>query len=259
MSVYVTFHKPFRMFASEPVYTPLHVGKMIAHTELGIIGDNTGDHISAKNKTYSELTGLYWIWKNTCDDMVGLCHYRRYFMGGKPDLAMKLKKAGEFLLGKGRLLRNIYQVSGLKYARFILKKRSIDELLSQYDVIIPFEYQMRRTVREQFARRHNQKDLTLVENIIGEKYPAFLEAFHTCMEKKSFSPFNMFIMRRRHFESYMEWLFGILTEFESKANYSAYDSYQQRLPGFLAERLFNVWLLRSRLKVREMPILFIKD
>ena len=29
-----------------------------------MIGDDTGDNISDKNREYCELTGIYWIWKN---------------------------------------------------------------------------------------------------------------------------------------------------------------------------------------------------
>ncbi len=37
------------------------------------------DNISAKNATYSELTGLYWLWKNVDVRYKGLTHYRRLF------------------------------------------------------------------------------------------------------------------------------------------------------------------------------------
>ena len=51
------------------------------HEDAGYLADDTGDNISAKNCYYSELTGLYWVWKNVKDpDYVGVCHYRRYLL-----------------------------------------------------------------------------------------------------------------------------------------------------------------------------------
>ena len=78
--IFVMTHKKFDE-PQNPIYIPLQVGK--AETEdLGYLGDDTGDSISHKNKYYGELTGLYWLWKNYSDvDIIGICHYRRYFSG----------------------------------------------------------------------------------------------------------------------------------------------------------------------------------
>ena len=78
--ILVCCHKKDVMATHEP-YMPIHVGKALhPELDLGIQGDNTGDNISEKNGSYCELTGMYWAWKNLKDvDIIGLCHYRRYF------------------------------------------------------------------------------------------------------------------------------------------------------------------------------------
>ena len=45
----------------------------------GFFLDNQGDNISARNKSYCELTTQYWAWKNQEADYYGFCHYRRIF------------------------------------------------------------------------------------------------------------------------------------------------------------------------------------
>ena len=77
--IIVCCHKQDIMANQEP-YFPVHVGKALSDAKLGIQPDDEGKNISAKNRSYCELTGLYWAWKNLKNvDVVGLCHYRRYF------------------------------------------------------------------------------------------------------------------------------------------------------------------------------------
>lgn len=57
-------------------------GAIAAHerTELtaqGYLFDDTGNNISQLNRYLGDLTGLYWVWKNTTDLWVGTNQYRR--------------------------------------------------------------------------------------------------------------------------------------------------------------------------------------
>lgn len=59
----------------------IHIGDQL--NETSNFNDCTGESISYKNDMYSELTALYWIWKNSKEDIIGLEHYRRYFSNEK--------------------------------------------------------------------------------------------------------------------------------------------------------------------------------
>ena len=45
----------------------------------GFLFDDTGDNVSHLNHWLGDLTGLYWVWKNTSDEFVGTNHYRRFW------------------------------------------------------------------------------------------------------------------------------------------------------------------------------------
>ena len=69
--------------------------------------------------------------------------------------------------------------------------------------------------------------------------------------------FNMFIGKKTIVDHYCKRLFDILFELEKRINTTSYDNYQKRVFGFLAERLFNVWVLyNSNLKIAYYPFVF---
>ena len=68
--IYVVKHKECET-PKMPGYKDLGVGKMF---------NGKGDNINHLNPYLNEVTALYDIWKNKPDDIVGMCHYRRFFV-----------------------------------------------------------------------------------------------------------------------------------------------------------------------------------
>lgn len=215
----------------DDVYLPIHVGKT-GKADLGYVGDNTGDNISVKNANYCELTGLYWAWKNLKCDYIGLCHYRRYFTNKK-----------------------IYTNNTEKKKTSILNRKDYEKLLQEYDVILPVErnYYI-ETVRSQYEHAHNKRDIDEAEKIVEELYPEYSEAFTKVMGRTRLHILNMFVMKKVLFDKYCCWLFSILFELEKRIDITNYSQYEARLFGFIAERLFNVWLEKQQLKIKEVPV-----
>ena len=67
--------------------------------------------------------------------------------------------------------------------------------------------------------------------------------------------FNMFIMRRDILDRYCQWLFDILFDLETKLDISCYSERDQRVYGFVSERLLDVWLDANHVEYIELPYL----
>ena len=48
-------------------------------SQKNFLFDDQGDNISHLNTWLGDLTGLYWVWKNTTDPIVGTNQYRRFY------------------------------------------------------------------------------------------------------------------------------------------------------------------------------------
>ena len=77
LKIIIATHKEYKL-NKEDYYLPVFCGSAVSQLNLPYQRDDEGDNISSKNKYYSELTGLYWAYKNLKADYIGLCHYHRY-------------------------------------------------------------------------------------------------------------------------------------------------------------------------------------
>ena len=257
--VYVAFHRAGKIISNDKIYTALHVGKMTSKLALDILDDAGGEQISSRNEIYSELTGWYWIWKNRKHDFVGTAHYRRYFTIVPLSTIRKIGKLLLFFIGLNKKRHGLLYVNdSRKWRQNILSLNDIQTLMKDFDVILPQKKKFKYSVFEQYSRRHNKNDVLLTRQIIKEQQPEYITAFDETFESYEMYSFNMFIMPWRLFNNYMEWLFGILFELEKRSDINMDDKYQKRVCAFMAERLQTVWIIKNKLKVKELPILYFK-
>ncbi len=256
----VVFHyKPDSVIADTEEYVHIWAGKNGAEKFPGFTGDDTGDNISDKNAYYSELTGLYWVWKNMKTDIIGSCHYRRYFTKSKFPLSYKIKQLFYYPVGIFRKRRGLIYTLNLKYwKRKILSENELLPVLDSYDAILPVKKMFKYSVEEHYRRYHNIEDLRLTEKILTEKHPDYSETFKAVLAGNTMFANNMFVLKWEMFDKLMEWLFSILFEFEKQINLVDYKGYQERILGFLSERLITVWIMHNNINYKELPLIYFK-
>jgi hypothetical protein len=224
-----------------------------------ITGDDSGANISAKNSYYSELTGIYCVWKNTRQNTTGSCHYRRFFTAKPEPLFYRIKRLAYFFSGiQKKRFGLIYTSNATLFVPRIISSTEITELLEKYDAILPQARKLKYTVETHYKRYHDLADLNLLRTILEERYPDFLEAFEIVLKSKRLYANNMFIMKNETYQEFMNWWFDMLFEFERRIDLNNYTDYQKRILGFMAERLLNIWFQKKQLNCVELPIIYFK-
>ena len=229
IKILVATHKKCDL-PTDDIYLPVQVGKALhPNLDLGIQPDNTGDNISVKNPYYSELTAIYWAWKNLDADYVGLAHYRRHFSFSR--------KKNDWTS--------------------ILSSDEAQQLCGEYDLILPRKRKLYiETVYSHYDHTFYGEQFDRTREIISRRCPEYLETFDSHMKERSEHLFNMFIMKSELFKKYCEWMFPILEELESYYDLKNMDPFQARLIGRVSERLLDVYVQYNKLKYKEIDFIY---
>lgn len=231
-AMYVVTHKalPPEYVQSLPKgYKIIHAGRACGEN-IGYSGDDSRDNISNLNPYLNEITALYWLWKNTNHTTIGLSHYRRFFT---PD-------GKNFLTG-----------------------RDVFELLKNYDIITD-KLLIHRAPSYEILRDEvcGEEIISLAARVIRKNlariHPDYLEAFDYKMNSPTCYYKNMLVAHRHVFDAYCEWLFSFMLdstkEVLSQTPLSKLSDSERRLMGHFSERMFTVWLIRNRLRIKEIPV-----
>ena len=256
-----SFHyQPGIVVPKDPIYIPVYSGKNSSDESCEIIGDDTGENISSKNKYFSEFTGIYWVWKNQQADIIGSCHYRRFFTNKKEPISYQIKRLFYYPVRLYiKRLGLIYTNNVSLFEKYILNTSEILEILESYDAILPQRREFRYSVKEHYRRYHDLRDLELITAIFQDKCPEYLSAFETVMSGNRLYANNMFILKQKDYNRFMEWWFAMLFEFEKRINKADYQGYLQRIMGFIAERLLTIWVYHQNLKEKELQVIYFKN
>ena len=235
IKIYVVTHKAvdISQYHLAPVYELIRVGNYGKESNTGLLSDRSGIQIADKNPNYCELTAMYWMWKNEHDaDIIGLCHYRRYFT------------------------KSAWNDS----SDYFLTAEDIDKILQDYDAIIPKKEFCYRGAYAAYLDCGKEKDLIMTKKAIKELYPDYLPFYESEFEYSAGNyPANMIITSKAHFDAYSKWLFDILGYVEEHTDLTGYTPAEARIYGYISERLLGVWLARQNLKVKCMRIVNTED
>lgn len=257
--IYVLHYKDGEPFPAQSGYVHLLAGKKTYQKDSALTGDDTLDNISAKNKYYSELTGIYWIWKNQPGEIVGTCHYRRFYTAQEEPFSYRLKRFLYFFAGMHIGRHGLIYTSDKKFwGDKILTCEEATQFLEEFDAVMPEKRKLRQSIEAHYNKYHDANDLQLLRDIVREKAPAYVQSLETTLSSKGLYANNMMIMRWEKFDALCSWLFGILFEFERRSSLENYTDYQQRIFGFLSERLITAWVEHQQLKVKELPLIYFK-
>lgn len=206
------------------------------------------DNISEKNPYYSELTAMYWAWKNIkilYPDIkyIGLFHYRRYIaFDERESFVEAINKPESDILN--------YKIDSGQIAKII-------DIIEDGKIILAHRITFPYSTAMQYKLCHFSQDLRVLADVIKNKFADYYPAFMEVMNGNKLFARNIFIMKYEDFCKYCEWLFAVFDEVDKRINYKAYYSpYQIRVPAFMSERLFNVYILKHGIKKKFYNLYF---
>ena len=191
--------------------TPIQVGAALCDDRVANMVDCDGDNISYKNVNYSELTALYWIWKNRINicssqnkEYYGIVHYRRILELSDDDIL--------------RLSDN------------------------DIDVVLPYPMPYEPDIEMHHKRYVADKDWEVVLDVLKRKQPEYYNMTDKIFKQEYLYNYNIILAKSDVLADYCEWLFPLLEEIE-KTTVPSGDERQDRYIGYIAETLETLYFM----------------
>jgi hypothetical protein len=243
----------------------------VADYKGGHFADNEGLlQISDKNPRMCELTAIYWLLNNYSfkGTHVGLCHYRRLWSDDAV-LPQAAKYGDEY----------ICQTSRWECQSFVSSVSALSDQMKhdKADILLPNSVVLGDSVAQHYQQTHDIDDLFLAFNVaIAKGYlsQAFARYF---LEQNEMFPYNMAVLPTEYFVDTWTKICDVILAIEDKIpeKQEVYQqralpmlrtaAYQNRVFGFLAERLLaaivmhDLWKVQPKLRATSRAVAMIVD
>ncbi len=206
--------KPLRKAWTPPEWMlTVQSGAALTDKRIGTLCDDQGENISGKNGNYSELTTLYWLWRNRLtpaapdnerNQYFGLAQYRRILMLSEEDVS--------------RLLDN------------------------EVDVILPYPMPYEPDISAHHQRYLKEVDWQALLTALQECQPDYAKALPEVLGQPYLYNYNIIVARKAILRGYCEWLFPILERAEELSVPPGRDR-SDRYIGYIAETLETLFFM----------------
>lgn len=195
--------------------TPIQVGTILCEERVANIFDSDGENISGKNGNYSELTALYWMWKNRLsqkmsgdrNEFYGLSHYRRILELSEDDVL--------------KLVDN------------------------DVDVVLPYPMPYEPDIEAHHKRYLKDADWKAMVAALRELHPEYAEKLPGILGQQYLYNYNIMLARKEVLADYCAWLFPILERTEDLSEPKGYDR-QDRYIGYMGETLATLYFMSNK-------------
>jgi hypothetical protein len=194
--------------------------------------DDTGAQISARNAGWSEMTALYWLWRNARGiDAVGFCQYRRQF---------------DFRPGPQAIERETYldtpdQVQ--RHGAHFVDRATIDRHLAAGEIIVTRPMPLPTCNPEQYAIAHVADHyVAMIDHVLSARSEYAPQVVAQARDRRLYGC-NMFVMPWSDFDRLCEFWFECLFALEARLPVTR-SGYHGRVFAFLSERIFDLHIRR---------------
>lgn len=207
---------------------PIQVGAALCRERVANIRDCDGENISVKNGNYSELTALYWMWKNCLSDVS---------------------------------IKSEYEYYGLSHYRRILELTEDDILRlvdNGVDVVLPYPMPYEPDIEAHHKRYLKNADWNTVKKVILEMHFEYEEAFAVILKQRLFYNYNIILARKEVLMEYCNWLFPLLYRIEELSVPKGKDR-SDRYLGYVGETLTTFYFMyyKTKLNIKHVGCKFL--
>lgn len=211
----------------------------------GMLGDDTGDNISAKRELLGEYTVQYWAWKNVDADYYGLCHYRRYL-----SFCDEFKETSQ---SQGFIVSPKLNTNAAK-SFFLLDKKKIENIITTNDLVVSPLYDVKNTPIFPIAKRNYDlwvnnpnilifpEHIELLKSLVRDRFPQYYQSLIDTLESGTHRGFNCYVMKREYFFLMCEFEYAILFELEKVIPLDSFEGATKRTLGYLGEILYGAFI-----------------